>query len=101
MKVLVIGGTRFLGHELAWRLVAGGHAVTLFNRGTLPDAFGARVERLRGDRTTDDFERHLAGRTFDAAVDFAAYDGTDGGRAVEVLAHGPDTELAGIVGGGT
>jgi nucleoside-diphosphate-sugar epimerase len=85
VKVLVIGGTRFLGHELTWRLVAEGHEVTLFNRGTLPDAFGTRVLRLQGDRTTGDFERLLAGRTFDAAVDFAAYDGTDGRRVVEVL----------------
>ena len=86
MKVLVIGGTRFLGHELSWRLLAAGHDVTLFNRGTLPEAFGDRVERLRGDRTTGDFERLLAGRDFEAAVDFAAYDGTDGRRAAEVLA---------------
>jgi nucleoside-diphosphate-sugar epimerase len=59
--------------------------VTLFNRGTLPDTLGDRVERLRGDRTTADFERLLGGRSFDAAVDFAAYDGTDGRRAAEVL----------------
>ncbi|HEX9187070.1 MAG TPA: NAD-dependent epimerase/dehydratase family protein, partial [Vicinamibacteria bacterium] len=85
MKVLVVGGTRFLGHELAWRLLAAGHDVTLFNRGTLVDAFGDRVERLRGDRTTADFERLLAARSFDAAVDFAAYDGEDGRRAAEVL----------------
>jgi nucleoside-diphosphate-sugar epimerase len=43
------------------------------------------VERLRGDRTTTDFERLLAGRSFDAAVDFAAFDGEDGRRAAEVL----------------
>ena len=85
LKVLVVGGTRFLGHELAWRLVAAGHEVTLFNRGTLPDTLGTRVERLRGDRTTADFERLLSGRSFDAAVDFAAYDGTDGRRVAEVL----------------
>jgi len=46
---------------------------------------GTRVERLRGDRTTADFDRLLSGRSFDAAVDFAAYDGTDGRRAAEVL----------------
>jgi nucleoside-diphosphate-sugar epimerase len=85
VNVLVVGGTRFLGHELAWRLLAAGHGVTLFNRGTLPDALGDRVERLRGDRTTADFEGLLAGRSFDVAVDFAAYDGTDGRRAAEVL----------------
>jgi nucleoside-diphosphate-sugar epimerase len=83
--VLVVGGNRFLGHELAWRLLAAGHAVTLFNRGTLQDAFGDRVERLRGDRTSSDFERLLGGRSFDAAVDFAAFDGEDGRRAAETL----------------
>ncbi len=86
MKVLLIGGTRFVGHELAWRLLAAGHQVTLFNRGTLPDRFGDRVARLRGDRKTPDFERLLEGREFDAAVDFAAYDGSDGRRAAEILA---------------
>jgi nucleoside-diphosphate-sugar epimerase len=85
VRVLLIGGTRFVGHELAWRLVAGGHRVTLFNRGTLPDTLGERVERLRGDRRTDDLARLLAGRTFDAAVDFAAYDGRDGCQAAAVL----------------
>ena len=68
-----------------WRLLAAGHAVTLFNRGTLPDSFGDRVERLRGDRTTPAFERLLAGRSFDAAVDFAAFTAADGRRAAEVL----------------
>ena len=72
MKVLLIGGNRFLGHELALRLLAASHAVTLFNRGTLADALGGRVERLRGDRTGADFERVLGGRRFDAVVDFAA-----------------------------
>ena len=85
MRVLVVGGTRFLGHELAWRLLAGGRQVTLFNRGRRPDAFGSRVERLHGDRTTADFARLLAGRSFDAAVDFAAYDGEDGREAAELL----------------
>ena len=60
--------------------------MTLLNRGTLPETFGARVERLRGDRTTADFERLLAGRSFDGAVDFAAFDGADGRQAAEVLA---------------
>jgi nucleoside-diphosphate-sugar epimerase len=85
LKVLLIGGNRFLGHELALRLVAASHAVTLFNRGTLADTLGARVERLRGDRTGADFERQLRGRRFDAAVDFAAFDGDDGRRAAELF----------------
>jgi nucleoside-diphosphate-sugar epimerase len=59
--------------------------VTLFNRGTRPDAFGTRVERLRGDRTTPDFGRRLGGRSFDAAVDFAAFTAADGRQAADVL----------------
>jgi len=86
VHVLVIGGNRFVGRELAWRLLAGGHRVTLFNRGRLPDPFGSRAERLVGDRTTDDFPRLLAGRRFDAAVDFAAFRGEDARQAVSVLA---------------
>jgi nucleoside-diphosphate-sugar epimerase len=83
--VLIIGGTRFVGYLLAWRLIAAGHRVTLFNRGTIPDPFGERVERLRGDRTTADLARLLSGREFDAAVDFAAYTGEDAAAAVRVL----------------
>lgn len=85
MKVLIIGGNRFVGYLLTWRLVASGHAVTLFNRGSIPDPFGSRLERLRGDRTTADFGRLLQGRQFDAAVDFAAFHGRDARSIMEVL----------------
>ncbi len=85
MRVLVIGGTRFVGYLLTWRLLAHGHRVTLVHRGTLPDPFGDRVERIRADRTGPGFAPALAGRDFDAAVDFAAFTGEDGRRAAEVL----------------
>jgi nucleoside-diphosphate-sugar epimerase len=85
MRVLVIGGTRFVGYGLVWRLLAGGHRVTILHRGTTPDPFGERVERLVADRTGPDFAPRLECRDFDAAVDFAAYRGEDGRRAAEVL----------------
>jgi nucleoside-diphosphate-sugar epimerase len=85
LKVLLIGGNRFLGHELALRLVARGDHVAVFNRGTLQDALGDRIERLRGDRTSADFECLLSGRRFDAVVDFAAFDASDGRRTAELL----------------
>jgi nucleoside-diphosphate-sugar epimerase len=85
VHVLVIGGNRFVGWLLGWRLLAAGHAVTLLNRGSLADPFGDRVERLRGDRTTADLDRLLAGRSFDAVVDLAAYTGEDGRRAAALL----------------
>jgi len=77
-----------VGYDLAWRLLAGGHDVTLFNRGRLGDPFGPRVERLRGDRTTGDFERLLAGRRFDATVDFAAFAAADAQQVVRGLGGG-------------
>jgi nucleoside-diphosphate-sugar epimerase len=85
MDVLVVGGNRFVGYELAWRMLAGGHRVTLFNRGSRPDPFGERVERLRGDRTAGDLPRLLAGRRFDAVVDFALFRGEEAAEAVRSL----------------
>jgi nucleoside-diphosphate-sugar epimerase len=85
MHVLIIGGNRFMGHGLTWRLLAGSHQVTHFNRGSLQDPFGSRIERLRGDRTTLDFRNRLAGRRFDAVVDFAAFKGSDARDCVGVL----------------
>ena len=86
MNVLVIGGNRFMGLGLVWRLLCGGHRVTLVNRGHLADPFGDRIERLRADRSSDAFDAVLAGRTFDRAVDFAGFSAEDARRAVRVLA---------------
>jgi len=88
MRVLVIGGTRFVGYQLVWRLLAGGHAVTILNRGLHPDPFGERVERLIADRTTSEFERELTGKSFDSTVDFAAYTAGDVQQALSVLGRG-------------
>lgn len=85
MHVLVIGGTRFVGYGLVWRLLARGDRITLLNRGTHPDPFGERVERLHADRTTAAFAQALQGRHFDAAVDFAVFTGEDASGAVETL----------------
>jgi nucleoside-diphosphate-sugar epimerase len=88
MHVLIIGGTGLTGYALTWRLIAGGARVTLLNRGVTPDPFGTRVERLLADRTTPDFGEVLAGRTFDATVDFVAYVADDVLHAMAALGHG-------------
>ncbi len=85
MRVLVIGGTRFLGLELTFRMLAAGHSVTLLNRGTRSDPFGTRVTRLVVDRTTSAFETALKGMTFDAAIDFATYTGDDARGTLRAL----------------
>jgi 2'-hydroxyisoflavone reductase len=67
MRILVLGGTLFLGRHVAEEAVARGHEVTLFNRGqTRPELF-PELERLHGDRDGD--LGALSGRSFDAVVD--------------------------------
>jgi len=75
-----------MGLGLVWRLLCGNHRVTLLNRGTLPDPFGDRVDRIRVDRSTDAFDHALAGRTFDHVIDFAGFSADDASRAARVLA---------------
>jgi nucleoside-diphosphate-sugar epimerase len=68
MKLLIIGGTSFVGRAIMGDALGRGHQVTTFNRGlTGTDATG--VEALRGDRTTDEGVQPLAGRRFDAVID--------------------------------
>lgn len=70
MKVLILGGTLFLGRHLVEAARARGDEVTIFNRGrTSPDLF-PDVERLLGDRDGD--LGALAGRSWDAVVDTSA-----------------------------
>jgi 2'-hydroxyisoflavone reductase len=71
MKLLILGGTLFLGRHVTEAALARGDSVTLFNRGkTGPDLFPG-AERIRGDRATD--LAALAGRTWDAVVDTCGY----------------------------
>jgi 2'-hydroxyisoflavone reductase len=71
MRLLVIGGTVFLGRHLVKLAMAAGHQVTTLNRGTLALAEQANIERLIADREGD--LSVLSGRTFDAVVDTCGY----------------------------
>jgi 2'-hydroxyisoflavone reductase len=71
MKILILGGTQFLGRAIAQAAQDVGHEITLFNRGsTNPDLFPA-AEKLRGDRDGD--LSALQGRRWDAVVDTCGY----------------------------
>ena len=72
MKLLVLGGTVFLGRQVVDAALAREHEVTIFTRGRHnPDLF-PEVERLRGDRETGDLAA-LGGREWDALVDTCGY----------------------------
>jgi 2'-hydroxyisoflavone reductase len=71
MKLLVIGGTHFVGRAVVEDAVARGHDVTVFHRGAdEPDGF-PDVEHLHGDR--DGGLDVLRGREWDAALDTCGY----------------------------
>jgi nucleoside-diphosphate-sugar epimerase len=83
VKLLVLGGTKFLGRATVEAALQRGHEVTLFNRGqTNPDLF-PEVEKLRGDRTED--LSPLDGRSWDAVVDPSGYVPETVRRSVEAL----------------
>ncbi len=86
MNILIIGGTRNVGHYLTSALLEAGHRVTVFNRGRTPDELRAEVERLQGDRTLRaDLDKALRGRTFDAVIDNAIYKGAEAETILELL----------------
>ncbi|HEY2027721.1 MAG TPA: NAD-dependent epimerase/dehydratase family protein [Myxococcales bacterium] len=71
LRILILGGTGFLGPHLVANAVARGHTLTLFNRGkTHPELF-ADLEKLHGDR--DGKLDALRGRSWDAVVDTSGY----------------------------
>jgi 2'-hydroxyisoflavone reductase len=85
VKLLVLGGTKFLGRAVVEEALDRGHEVTLFNRGrTNPELF-QEVEKLRGDRDGD--LSALSGRSWDAVVDTSAYVPQQARSSAEALAN--------------
>ncbi|MBW4487349.1 MAG: NAD-dependent epimerase/dehydratase family protein [Trichocoleus desertorum ATA4-8-CV12] len=69
MRILIMGGTRFIGVYLTRILVEQGHEVVLFNRGNKP-APVAGVQQIHGDRTNPaQLKEKLATESFDAIFD--------------------------------
>ncbi|MGF1538981.1 MAG: NAD-dependent epimerase/dehydratase family protein [Pleurocapsa sp.] len=69
MRILIIGGTRFIGVYLTKILVARGHEVVLFNRGNHPAPVEG-VRQIQGDRQDGNLlTEKLAGESFDAVFD--------------------------------
>jgi 2'-hydroxyisoflavone reductase len=86
MEILIIGGTRNIGHLLTFELLRKGHRVSVFNRGKNPDELPADVQRLRGNRSDPvSITQALAGRSFDVVVDMALYHGVDAQHISKIL----------------
>jgi 2'-hydroxyisoflavone reductase len=71
MKILILGGTAFLGPQFVEAARARGHVITLFNRGKTNPGLFPDVEKLHGDRNGD--LKSLEGRQWDSVVDTSGF----------------------------
>lgn len=73
MKILMIGGTQFVGRTITEFALENGHDITLFNRGkSNPDIFSQRVLTIQGDRNkSEDLEKIKD--NYDIIIDTCAY----------------------------
>ena len=85
MKLLLLGGPRFLGRAIADAALERGHELTFFNRGTTNPDLYPEVERIVGDRKEG--LDGLGGREWDAVVDTCGYLPRDVRASADALAE--------------
>ena len=68
LRILILGGTGFIGPNQVRYAIARGHKLTLFNRGRNPKDWPGEVEEITGDRNAGDLAS-LKGRTWDVCID--------------------------------
>lgn len=88
MKVLILGGTRFLGRHLVNASLQRNHEVTLFNRGQHSSVALTNVETIQGDRNAD--LAKLKSRRWDAVIDTCGHLPRSVRASAEVLSDSVD-----------
>ncbi|NEU75242.1 NAD-dependent epimerase/dehydratase family protein [Hassallia byssoidea VB512170] len=84
MRILIMGGTRFIGVYLTKMLVESGHTVVLFNRGNRPAP--QQVEQITGDRTdAAQLKEKLSQESFDVIFDNNGRELTDTQPLAEIF----------------
>jgi 2'-hydroxyisoflavone reductase len=91
LRILILGGTGFIGPYQVRYALDRGHTVTLFNRGRTNPQLFPDVEKLVGDRASD--LSALAGRQWDAVIDNSATDPTWVARSAGMLRDAVGTYL--------
>jgi 2'-hydroxyisoflavone reductase len=71
LRILILGGTGFIGPHFVRAAVERGHYVSVFNRGKDKADLPPRIERLIGDRNGD--LQSISNRDWDSVFDLAAY----------------------------
>lgn len=72
MRILVLGGTSFVGRAIVEQALSDGHELTLFSRGRTGSDLFPDVERRLGDRESGDYASLLDG-SWHAVVDVSGY----------------------------
>jgi 2'-hydroxyisoflavone reductase len=85
MRILIVGGTSFVGRAIAWSAWHHDHDVSVLNRGVTPNDLPEKIERLVGDRQGD--LSALTGRDFDVTVDAIAFRPLDVERLARALGN--------------
>ena len=77
LRILILGGTGFVGPHLVHELVTRGHQLSILTRGrrepSLHEADFANVEHLVGDRSQPDGLNALTGKTWDVVIETSGY----------------------------
>jgi 2'-hydroxyisoflavone reductase len=84
LRILILGGTGFIGPYQVQYALDRGHTVTLFNRGRTNPGLFPSVEKLQGDRASD--LRSLEGRDWDVVLDNSATNPEWVARSAKLLA---------------
>jgi 2'-hydroxyisoflavone reductase len=88
MKILLLGGTQFIGRHIVEVLLQAGHDLTIFNRGQSLDELPPAVERLRGDRDLGaEGLKSLKGRRWDVCIDVSGYTARQVRPSAELVRH--------------
>ncbi len=86
MKILILGGTRFIGKHLVGELLSKNHDITIATRGIANDDFGSDVKRIKLDRySASELKKNLCGKQFDLTYDSLAYSSNDVKNLLDVL----------------
>ncbi|MEU6854253.1 NAD-dependent epimerase/dehydratase family protein [Actinacidiphila alni] len=85
MRILVLGGTSFIGRAIVADALGRGHDVTIFSRGRTGTGLFPDVARLTGDRDTGDYAALAGDAHWDAVVDVSGYVPRHVGQAMDAL----------------
>lgn len=86
MNILVVGGSGFISSKVVEFLVLDGHSVSVLNRGRTGQKgrFWSDVKPIKAERNDIERVKKLVhGKSFDAVMDFVAYDAEDARSAVK------------------